>query len=225
MATTGSYFYIEPENITLKMEYSGTTPVSSGWIYLDASIFPDYYTSDNFELIADNYSSGDGIITVTTTAGGVDISTTLGEEGYLSISRDSIITRFKVDVVGRNNQSSGYVHLRYLSEQIYITYDSSKKPVMNITSISNDKISAIEGHDECIVKFYSDLTLTKAEVRATLSGATTGHGVGTLVEEIGRMYAGVIYSALIENGELTNGDQEYTISIFGYSTEGRWSDG
>lgn len=92
-------------------------------------------------------------------------------------------------------------------------------------NISRTKISSITGHDQATVTFQSDMALQSWEARATTEGQTIGHGSGLLVESGGSLEANTDATVVVDDDELTNGDREYTISVFGLSTEGRWSDG
>lgn len=99
------------------------------------------------------------------------------------------------------------------------------KPIITIGTPSATKISSISGYDQATVTFQSDMALQSWEARATLHGITPAHGVGLLVESGGSLEANIDATVYVDDEELTQGDQEYTISIFGLSTDGRWSDG
>lgn len=97
-------------------------------------------------------------------------------------------------------------------------------PIITIGVPSQNKISANNGFDECICTFTSDLDLAEWEARATKTGESTGHGVGLLVESGNELSAGVEGVISILDDELTNGDGDYIIFVYGKSTDGVWSD-
>lgn len=99
------------------------------------------------------------------------------------------------------------------------------KPTITIGTPSRTKISAISGYNQATVTFQSDTALAEWEARATTADQTPGHGVGLLVESGSTLEANADATVYVDYSELTNGDQEYTISIFGKTADGRWSDG
>ena len=96
-------------------------------------------------------------------------------------------------------------------------------PVITVGTPSQTAISAITGHDQCVCTFTSDLALQQWEARATKAGVTPARGVGLLVESGGALAANTQATIYIENEELTQGDGEYTITVYGQSTDGVWS--
>lgn len=98
-------------------------------------------------------------------------------------------------------------------------------PIITIGTPSATKISAISGHDQATVTFQSDVPLNNWEARATYQGQTIGHGSGLLVESGGSLAANTNATVYVENEELTEGDREYTITVFGHGSDGYWSDG
>lgn len=97
-------------------------------------------------------------------------------------------------------------------------------PVITVGTPNVTTISAITGHDQCVCTFTSDLALYQWEARATLSGTTPARGVGLLVESGGALAANTNATVYVENEELTNGDGVYTITVYGQSTGGVWSE-
>lgn len=95
-------------------------------------------------------------------------------------------------------------------------------PVITIVSQDVTKISGISGHDRCTVTFTSDQALSYWEARATTT-QTPAHGVGLLVES-GTLSKGETGYVYVDDEELTNGDLNYTITIYGQNADGRWSD-
>ena len=96
-------------------------------------------------------------------------------------------------------------------------------PILTLEEPSRYKISSIVGCDSSVVKFKSNQLLTYWEARATIKGEPYGRGIGLLVEKFnGNSYNGTI---TIDDEELTNGDAEYRISVYGKNDYGEWSDG
>jgi hypothetical protein len=112
----------------------------------------------------------------------------------------------------------------YMSDEEFVAL-MQDVPTITIGTPSKTRISAVSGHDKATVTFTSDMALSQWEARATTSGQAVGHGSGLLVESGGSLEANTETTVTIDDEELTNGDLEYTISIFGQSVEGRWSDG
>ena len=99
-----------------------------------------------------------------------------------------------------------------------------KIPVLSINNITRKKISTISGYDTSVAEFTSDTYLTEWEARATVEGQTYGHGIGTLVDSGTTLLANETATVTIDDEELTNGDVEYRISVYGKDTNGVWSD-
>lgn len=106
---------------------------------------------------------------------------------------------------------------------VYIWVESDGVPVITVGTPSQTAISAVTGHDQCVCTFTSDLALQQWEARATKAGTTPARGVGLLVESGTTLAAGATATIYVENEELTQGDGEYTITVYGQSTDGVWS--
>lgn len=120
----------------------------------------------------------------------------------------------------KNTQSYYYIY----GAEIDVTYTVPEvPPVITVGTPSTSKISAVAGHDQCTCTFTSDLALQQWEARATTAGTTPARGVGLLVESGGALAANTPATVYVENEELTNGDGEYTITVYGQSTGGVWS--
>ncbi len=100
---------------------------------------------------------------------------------------------------------------------------SSSPPIITVGTPSRNIISDESGYDQCVCTFQSDLALLQWEARATKSGVTPARGVGLLVESGGSLPAQTNATVIIDNEELTDGDGEYTITVYGQSTGGVWS--
>ncbi len=96
-------------------------------------------------------------------------------------------------------------------------------PVITVGTPTRTIISDESGYDQCVCTFTSDLALQAWEARATKSGVTPARGVGLLVENGGSLAAGATGTVYVENEELTQGDGDYTITVYGQSTGGIWS--
>lgn len=103
---------------------------------------------------------------------------------------------------------------------VHLDIEVASAPVINITNISRTTISDEAGANECIVTFESDQALTYWEVRADGNGT---HGSGLLVEQGTTLAANTPMTASIVHTELTNGDKEYPIHVFGQTAGGEWN--
>ena len=144
-----------------------------------------------------------------------------------SISIDlgtSLVSSVAVTAKGANIFSYGILSA---SNIVYsVTYQYEEKadpPIITIQSQDRSKISSVSGYDRCTVAFTADQALSYWEARATIQGVTPTHGVGLLVES-GTLNSGETGYVYVDDDELTNGDIEYTVSIFGQNADGVWSD-
>ena len=96
-------------------------------------------------------------------------------------------------------------------------------PVITVGTPSRSIISDESGVNQCVCTFTSDLALQAWEARAT-KGVTPARGVGLLVESGTTLAAGATGTVVVDWNELTNGDGEYTITVYGQSTDGVWSE-
>lgn len=124
-------------------------------------------------------------------------------------------------------EEDGYVYtITNVSANHTITVTSSggNPPVITVGTPNVQVISSVTGHDQCVCTFSSDLALSQWEARATKAGTTPARGVGLLVESGGALAANTPATIYVENEELTNGDGIYTITVYGQSTGGVWSE-
>lgn len=120
----------------------------------------------------------------------------------------------------RNTQSYYYIY----GAEIEVTYEEpAVAPVITVGTPSRTIISDEDGYDQCVCTFRSDLDLQAWEARATKAGVTPARGVGLLVESGTTLAANTDATIYVDDEELTNGDGEYTISVYGQSTGGVWS--
>lgn len=101
---------------------------------------------------------------------------------------------------------------------------STGTPVITVGTPSRSIISDESGYDQCACTFQSDIDLQAWEARATKAGTTPARGVGLLVESGTTLAANTNATVYVDNEELTNGDGEYTITVYGQSTGGVWSE-
>lgn len=109
------------------------------------------------------------------------------------------------------------------NHSIVVTASGGTPPVITVGTPSRNIISDESGYDQCVCTFQSDLALQQWEARATKNGVTPARGVGLLVENGGSLPARTNATVIIDNEELTDGDGEYTITVYGQSTGGAWS--
>ena len=130
-----------------------------------------------------------------------------------------------VEVTAHNTNWSDNTFVLY---ELWIDVDctepviTANPPVITIVSQDVTKISGVSGHDRCSVTFTSDQALSYWEARATTT-QTPAHGVGLLVES-GTLSKGETGYVYVDDEELTNGDLNYRIDIYGQNADGRWSD-
>ncbi len=111
-----------------------------------------------------------------------------------------------------------YLYIYYMC--INVEYHVLARPSLDIIAYSRSKIGKEEGINECQVQFVSDQVLTEWEARVDeVPDTQTGYlvGNGTLLSE------GEIAEFTIEALELTEGDKEYTIKVYGKNADGVWS--
>lgn len=129
----------------------------------------------------------------------------------------------RVTIRRSNKNQQGYLYI--YGAEIDVTYSTaSEPPTITVGTPSRSIISDETGYDQCVCTFTSDMALQAWEARATKSGTTPARGVGLLVESGTTLAAGASGTVYVENEELTNGDGEYTITVYGQSTGGVWSE-
>ena len=211
--------------------------VTANGSFSDLSISRKTTKTGNITWTLPNIPDGATIISTSLTAN-LNISMILGSctvtinsKQYTSSSSLSIDmgttlkSSLSVSAVGKNIFSYGTVSISNIVYSITYSYDdgSSAPPVINILSQDLSKISSINGKDRCTVSFNCDKALSYWEARATLPNVTPSHGVGLLVES-GTLSEGETGYVYVDDEELTNGDANYTITIYGQTSDGVWSD-
>lgn len=181
---------------------------------------------DNSEIISTSLSC---TLTVSMRIGSCTVYIN-GESHYgsSSVTMDlgaSLRSSLSVSAKGGNIIAFGTVRISSIIYTIVYSYDDgiSDPPTITIQSQDVYKISGVSGRDRCTVTFTSDQVLAYWEARATVSWVTPGHGIGLLVES-GTLANGETGTVYVDDEELTNGDTNYTVSIFGQNAEGTWSD-
>lgn len=197
------------------------TSTKSGNITWNIPTLPENSTIISTSLTANlNISMILGSCTVTINGSSYTSSSSLNID--LGTSTTSSLS---VSAKGKNIFSYGTVSISNIVYSITYSYDdgSSEPPVINILSQDLSKISSISGKDRCTVSFNCDKALSYWEARATLPNVTPSHGVGLLVES-GTLSKGETGYVYVDDEELTNGDANYTITIYGQTSDGVWSD-
>lgn len=153
--------------------------------------------------------------------------TTYSESGPLSFDLGTTTqTSLSVTTKGNNIFARGTVSISDIVYTVNYQYDDSSTiadpPIITIVSQDRTKISGVTGYDRCTVLFTANVELSYWEARATTT-QTPGHGVGLLVES-GTLAKGDTGYVYVDNEELTNGDLNYRIDIYGQNVDGVWSD-
>lgn len=149
---------------------------------------------------------------------------TLSSTDYTRAELDSF--RLKIQSTRGLLGTSNTYYTRLYGATLTVDYTvlSSEPPVITVQSQDKNKISSVGGHDRCTVTFTADQALSQWEARATALSQTPAHGVGLLVES-GSLKKGETGYVYVDDEELTSGDIEYIITIFGQNADGMWSDG
>lgn len=144
--------------------------------------------------------------------------------GNLTVSGSADTVAVAISTSGRKSSSkddSGYIRVTQVYLEVNYSYETV--PVITVDTPSKTAISDEDGYDECICTFSASLSLSQWEARATKNGTTPARGVGLLVESGGALAKGSKGTVSVVDDELTNGDGEYIITVYGKSTFGEWS--
>lgn len=93
-------------------------------------------------------------------------------------------------------------------------------PTLTVVSASVSKVSQVSGCDTCTVVFSCDIDLQEFQVRATLAGASRGVGIGDLLFSDTNISAGQSITVTIDGDDITQGDGDYVISLWGKAIDG-----
>ena len=116
-------------------------------------------------------------------------------------------------LIGRTSTPVGTVYIK-----IEKLVGGSTPPIITVGTPSRSIISDETGYDQCVCTFQSDTDLQAWEARATKSGTTPARGVGLLVESGTTLAANTNATIYVDDEELTQGDGEYSITVYGLST-------
>lgn len=129
---------------------------------------------------------------------------------------------FGIRINCRRNQKNTQAWWYVYGAEIEVEY-SVPTPVITVGTPSRTIISDESGFDQSTCTFRSNMDLQAWEARATKAGTTPARGVGLLVESGTTLAANTDATVVVDDEELTNGDGEYTITVYGQSTGGVWS--
>lgn len=169
-------------------------------------------TSQTLQIYFSSPSKGKRTITVN------NISCTTGINNTINLGTTSILNSVNI-IYYANKNGIGEMQV---SNIVYTLEYEVRKPIIEIISQDKTKIGV---NDICTVSFRSDMDLSQWEARATMNTIDDGHGVGLLVEYGTHLTAGETCYVYVETSELSNGDYNYRIDIYGCSENGVWSDG
>lgn len=96
---------------------------------------------------------------------------------------------------------------------------SSQPPKITIVNYSRDKISSNDGFQSSYIEFQSDQVLTQWEARS--NGNERGVGVLVGLGDSLQLNSSGFFEVYYD--ELTAGDKDYRITVYGQNTEGAWS--
>jgi hypothetical protein len=92
-------------------------------------------------------------------------------------------------------------------------------PILEIKFYSASKISDEVGHTSCQVSFQASAPLLEWEARA----GGSGHGTGLLVGDGGNEDPNTDVLFDVDFDELTQGDGDYIIYVYGKDINGNWT--
>lgn len=207
-------------NATASLSANGTS-TASGTMTWTVPTLPADATLQSVRVSGSWSWNGRGNIT-RVTINGVNTSADTAFDVALALTVNPPIT---ITCVGNNKNATGS-NFRWSNLVVTYTYTVPvlDPPVITMGTPSRTRISAVTNYDQCVCTFTSNLDLSQWEARATKAGVTPARGVGLLVESGGALAANTPATVYVENEELTQGDGEYTITVYGLSTSGVWSE-
>lgn len=173
---------------------------------------------------------------ISATASGTWSKSGSGNVSQVYVAGTSVASTFSNIAISSEYIDAGYIPVSAspqnrrsvnvtISITITINYSVATIPIITVGTPSRAKISSVPGYDQVTVTFQCDKALQEWEARATLPGITSARGVGLLVESGTALAANTDATVYVDDEELTNGDNQYTITVYGHDTDGYWSDG
>jgi hypothetical protein len=193
---------------------------SSGTITWTAPALPDDATVTGISVSGTWSWTGKGSISRVTING----TNTSGDYPFDVSLGASATSPLSISCVGNKKATGSYFSWSDLQVTYTYTVPSTAPPVITVGSPDREIISDENGYNECLCTFIADTDLQAWEARATKAGVTPGRGVGLLVESGGALEAGAAGTVSVVDAELTDGDGDYTITVYGQSTGGTWSE-
>lgn len=138
----------------------------------------------------------------------------------------SELDNFKIHISATRANKLNSAYISVYGMDVTVTYEvgsDTTPPIITVGTPNKAIISDEAGYDECRCTFTADMDLSQWEARATKKGTTPARGVGLLVESGGALARGTAGTVSVVYEELTNGDGEYTITVYGCSASGIWS--
>lgn len=233
--------YTDTSSTTYGTVTNTNSSTSSYYLYLngfDVTSVPRNAVIESLSIkikgsFSDGYSSSLYLIHGTTTISGATASGLSSSVGTKTFTIPDTLTweqicdwgsDFGIRVNCRRNKKGTTAYYYIYGAEIEVTYSTSADPpIITVGTPSTIIISDESGHDQCTCTFESDTALSQWEARATKAGTTPARGVGLLVESGGALAAHTSATIIIDDEELTQGDGEYTITVYGLSTGGVWS--
>lgn len=93
-------------------------------------------------------------------------------------------------------------------------------PSIEVTSQTKKKVSLKSGANTCSGTFTCDIDILLFEIRATRVGDPRGIHIGDLLFSAENIQSGVSIPFTIKSEDITQGDGEYVISLWGKSKDG-----
>ena len=205
--TIGVYSQSDPNQYIWVNDYA--TPMEAGQTYRVTwgnDVYICQTQAYNDAACLDGYAIGDPILLTS-------------ESGYNEPFFIFRTTYSSDTLLGVTATPAGSVYIK-----VELMTGGSSAPVITVGTPSRSIISDETGYDQCTCTFQSDTDLQAWEARATKSGTTPARGVGLLVESGTTLSANTNATIYVDDEELTQGDGEYTITVYGQSTGGVWSE-
>ena len=206
-----------------EVSYSYTDYYETDWIPVSYQFMPADITPTSYDIQFGNYSAVGSNTSKVVVYYEDDTTTEHTISTYwntFTLSKKPI--KFKFTTTG----DSGSMVFNNVFIDVYYQFTPKTYPTIMIGSQDIGKVSDEEGFTRCTVQFGTDQALDKWEARATPKGTTPARGVGILVHSGTTVSAGGYGVVYVDYNELTDGDSDYIITIYGHSSSSKyWSDG